>query len=236
MKETIVFVHGMCHGAWCWEEQFIPYFEKLGYHCISFNLPGHETEGSTRNISYSLSDYVQALSKAIEKLDEAPIIIGHSMGGMILQHFLQNGTCKKAVLMSSVPPSGALFASLSVIFRYPGVIPFLIRRNLLGAFKKYPHLMFNKASVTSKYAHRMCAESFRAYLGLLFPILHTSRIPLLVIGGSEDGLITVREFASTANYYKAQLSIIEGGSHDLMLDETYEQSAKAIEKWIRSFQ
>jgi pimeloyl-ACP methyl ester carboxylesterase len=71
---------------------------------------------------------------------------------------------------------------------------------------------------------------------LLFPILHTSRIPLLVIGGSEDGLITVREFASTANYYKAQLSIIEGGSHDLMLDEAYEQSAKAIEKWIRSFE
>jgi pimeloyl-ACP methyl ester carboxylesterase len=80
MKETIVFVHGMCHGAWCWEEQFIPYFEKRGYTCISFNLPGHETEGSTRRISYSLSDYVQALRSVVEKLDEAPIIIGHSMG------------------------------------------------------------------------------------------------------------------------------------------------------------
>ncbi len=41
MKETIVFVHGMCHGAWCWEEQFIPYFKELGYNCIAFNLPGH---------------------------------------------------------------------------------------------------------------------------------------------------------------------------------------------------
>jgi pimeloyl-ACP methyl ester carboxylesterase len=232
MRETIVFVHGMCHGSWCWEEQFIPYFEKQGYNCITFNLPGHETEGSTRLISFSLGDYVQALRNEVEKLDEPPIIIGHSMGGMILQHFLKIGCCKKAVLMSSVPPSGVLLASLRVIFRYPGVIPFLLLRNLEGAFKKYPHLMFNKALLISRYSHRMCAESFRAYLGLLIPISHSSSIPILVLGGSKDALITVRELESTANHYNAKLTIIEGGSHDLMLDEDYEKSAQAIEKWI----
>lgn len=232
MKETIVFVHGMCHGSWCWEEQFVPYFEKLGYNCITFNLPGHETEGSTRRISYSLSDYVQALRNEVENLNEPPIIIGHSMGGMIVQHFLRTGSCKKAVLMSSVPPSGVLLASLRVIFHYPLVIPYLLLRNLLGAFKKYPHLMLNKAILIERYAHRMCAVSFRAYLGLLIPISHPSSTPILVLGGSKDGLITVREFASTANYYKAKLTIIEGGSHDLMLDEDYEKSAQAIENWI----
>ena len=232
MKETIVFVHGMCHGAWCWEEKFIPYFKNLGYNCISFNLPGHETEGSTQRISYSLNDYVQALRSVVENLEEPPIIVGHSMGGMILQHFLQTGFCKKAILMSSVPPSGVLAASLRVIIRYPGLIPYLVRRNLVGAFKKYPHLMLNKAVLTAKYAHRMCAESFRAYLGLLIPIFHSSSTPILVIGGSKDGLITVREFTSTANFYKAKLTIIEGGSHDLMLDEDYEKSAQAIVNWI----
>ena len=232
MKETIVFVHGMCHGSWCWEEQFIPYFEKLGYNCIAFNLPGHETEGSLQRISYSLSDYVQALRNEVESLEEPPIIIGHSMGGMILQHFLKTGTCKKAVLMSSVPPSGVLAASLRVIFRYPGVIPYLLRRNLVRAFKKYPHLMLNKTILISRYVHRMCAESFRAYLGLFIPISHTSSIPILVVGGSKDGLVTLREFQSTAKHYNANLTIIEGGSHDLMLDEDYEKSALAIAKWI----
>ena len=232
MKETIVFVHGMCHGDWCWEEQFVPYFEKLGYNCITFNLPGHETEGSTKRITYSLGDYVQALRNEVENLDEPPIIIGHSMGGMILQHFLKTGRCKKAVLMSSVPPSGALLASLRVIFRYPGVIPYLLRRNLAGVFKKYPHLMLNKPILIARYAHRMCAESFSAYLGLLIPISHNSSIPILVLGGSKDGLISVREFESTASHYNAKLAIIEGGSHDLMLDEDYEKTALAIEKWI----
>jgi pimeloyl-ACP methyl ester carboxylesterase len=78
----------------------------------------------------------------------------------------------------------------------------------------------------------MCAESFSAYMGLLIPITYTRSVPILVIGGSKDGLITVREFENTASHYNAKLSIIEGGSHDLMLDEDYEKSALAIEKWI----
>jgi hypothetical protein len=232
MKETIVFVHGMCHGAWCWEEQYIPYFEKLGYNCIAFNLPGHETQGSTKAISYSLGDYVQALRSVVEKLNEPPIIIGHSMGGMILQHFLKTGSCKKAVLISSVPTSGVLMASIRVLFRYPGAIPYLLQRNLVGAFKKYPHLMLNKPMLIERYAYRMCAESFRAYLGLLIPVSHKSAIPILVIGGSQDGLITVREFENTAKHYHAKLAIIKGGSHDLMLDDDYEKSAQVITKWI----
>ena len=232
MKDTIVFVHGMCHGSWCWEEQFIPYFEQLGYQCIAFNLPGHEMQGSTRRISYSLNDYLQALHREVAKLSTPPIIIGHSMGGMIVQHFLKKGTCKKAILMSSVPPAGVLMASLRVLTKYPGVIPYLLHRDLSGAFTNYPQLILNDPALSMRYAPRMCAESFYAYLGLMLPVSHKTSIPIIVVGGSEDGLITVREFASTAKHYQARLEIIEGGSHDLMLDADFEKSAKVIQEWI----
>ena len=92
--------------------------------------------------------------------------------------------------------------------------------------------MLNKAILTARYAHRMCAESFSAYLGLLIPISHNTSIPILVIGGSKDGLISFREFESTAKHYNAKLAIIEGGSHNLMLDEDYEKSTLEIVKWI----
>lgn len=229
MKETIVFVHGMCHGAWCWEENFVPYFQNLGYECLAINLPGHETPGSTRRISYSVNDYVQALHQAVAKLDQPPIIIGHSMGGMILQRFLKTGTCKKAILVSSVPPAGVLRASLRALFRFPGLIPHLLQLDLLGGFKKYPQLMFNQ---TSRYASFMCAESFIAYLGLFIPVFHCTEVPLLVVGGSQDGLISVQEFASTAKHYQAKLEIIEGGSHDLMLEADFEKTASVIKSWI----
>ena len=232
MKETILFVHGVCHGAWCWEEKFIPFFQNLGYECIALNLPGHETPGSNHRISYSLNDYVQALHQAVEKLDLPPILIGHSMGGMILQRFLKTGKCKKAILIASVPPSGALMASLRVIIRNPGTLPYLFTGNLLGVFRKYPLLMFNEAKIAEKYAANMCAESFLAFVSLVLPIFHKITTPLLVIGGSKDQLITVDEFTQTANRYGATIEIIEGGSHDLMLDDDYLQTAGAIKNWL----
>jgi alpha-beta hydrolase superfamily lysophospholipase len=78
----------------------------------------------------------------------------------------------------------------------------------------------------------MCAESFLAFVSLLVPIFHKITTPLLVIGGSQDHLITVNEFAQTAKRYGAKLEIIEGGSHDLMLDDDFEKTAKIINEWI----
>jgi alpha-beta hydrolase superfamily lysophospholipase len=232
MKETIVFVHGMSHGAWCWEEYFIPYFEKMGYTCLAINLPGHAEKGSTKSISFSLAEYVRSLTNVVANLPEPPIIIGHSMGGMILQRFLKTGTCKKAILMSSVPPAGVLMASLRVIFRHLGSIPFLFQRNLLGVFHKYPELMFADKSVAQKFKSNLCAESFIAYLGLLIPISNQTSTPMLVIGGSADALITQDEFRQTAKYYQAKLELIEGGSHDLMLDPDFTKTADTIQQWL----
>ena len=83
-KGTILFVHGMCHGAWCWEPYFLPYFEQLGYHCSAINLRGHEQPGSTVSINHiGIEDYVADLQKAVSLLCEPPIIIGHSMGGYV---------------------------------------------------------------------------------------------------------------------------------------------------------
>jgi alpha-beta hydrolase superfamily lysophospholipase len=55
---------------------------------------------------------------------------------------------------------------------------------------------------------------------------------MLVVGGSQDKLITVQEFSQTAKHYGAELAIIEGGSHDLMLDADAEKTAKVIQDWI----
>ena len=131
--------------------------------------------------------------------------------------------------MSSVPPSGVLRASLRALFNYPGLIPYLLQLNLLGGFKKYPQLMFNG---TSHFATFMCAESFLAYLGLFIPVFHSISVPMLVLGGSADGLITVKEFEQTAEHYNAKLEIIEGGSHDLMLDKDFELTALVIKEWL----
>lgn len=236
MKQTMVFVHGMCHGAWCWEEYFIPYFEQLGYHCLAFDLPGHAERGSTKSIHFSMDAYVKALADIVDKLEHDPIIVGHSMGGIILQKYLVKGRCKMAILMSSIPPSGVLLPSLRVLINNPGALKYLFQVNLLNVFKKYPHLMFASNIMAEHYANMMCSESFWAYLQLLIPI-HKIRkeIPMLVIGGSEDQLISVGEFKQTANKYGAELAILEGGSHDLMLESDCQKYVEVIHSWLESF-
>ena len=234
MKKTIVLVHGMSHGAWCWEENFIPYFEKLGYECIVVNLPGHEKTGSEKSIHYSLDAYVEALAKTVDTLAEDPIIVGHSMGGMILQKYLLKGRCKQAILLASVPPSGVLLPSLRVLIKHPGGIKYLFQANLLGVFRKYPSLMFGSNARTAEYADKMCAESFWAYLQLMIPLLRIKKgIPMLVMGGTEDLLISVKEFRQTAIKYGAELMLMDGGSHDLMLDSNYESYADKIHAWMQ---
>ena len=233
MKETIIFVHGMSHGAWCWEKNFIPYFEKLGYNCLAINLPGHEKLGSSKSIHYLLGDYVEALSKTVDMLAEDPIIIGHSMGGMILQKYLTTGRCKKAILLASVPPSGVLLPSLRVLVNYPGGLKYLFQANLLGVFRKYPALMFGSNLDTAPYVDKLCAESFWAYLQLMIPIRRlTKEIPMLVMGGTEDRLISVKECQQTAIAYGAELAMMEGGSHDLMLDADCWHYADRIHEWL----
>jgi pimeloyl-ACP methyl ester carboxylesterase len=234
MKETLVFVHGMSHGAWCWKEYFIPYFEQLGYDCLAVNLPGHENPGSKKAIHYSLDAYVEALANTVDSLAEDPIIIGHSMGGMILQKYLLKGRCKQAILLASVPPSGVLLPSLRVLIKHPGGIKYLFQANLLGVFRKYPILMFGSNVRTVEYADKMCAESFWAYLQLMIPLLRIKKgIPVLVMGGTEDLLISVNEFKQTAKVYGAELMLMDGGSHDLMLDSDCARYADKIYAWMQ---
>jgi len=233
MNETIVFVHGVSHGAWCWEEKFIPFFEQLGYRCIAFDLPGHAEAGSTKAIHFSMDDYVDALALVVDSLDQDPILVGHSMGGMIVQRYLRRGRCKKAILLASVPPSGVLLPSLRVLLSYPASLKYLFQADLLGVFKKYPSLMLGVHAASSHYLNQMCAESFWAYCQMLIPLGRIKQgVPMLVLGGTEDALISVDECKQTANRYGADLILLEGGSHDLMLDPKAQNYLDIMRQWL----
>ncbi|MDW3191671.1 MAG: alpha/beta fold hydrolase [Cytophagales bacterium] len=235
-KGTLLFVHGMCHGSWCWHDAFIPFFESKGYQCLAIELEGHQ-EGNEESIRHvRLSDFDRNIKEAVKAIKEPPIIIGHSMGGMAVQRYLRKGTCKKAVLLATVPAKGALAASLRVIKKHPGSIKYLLKGDLLGFTRAYDQLFFGTEISDKKrstYRKKLCAESFIAYLQLLFPLGKSNYSgPMLVIGGEEDEIFTTREMAQTAKKYGADLDIIAGGAHDLMIDTQKQEVAKIIHRWM----
>jgi alpha-beta hydrolase superfamily lysophospholipase len=94
--------------------------------------------------------------------------------------------------------------------------------------------MFGSNIRTVEYADKMCAESFWAYLQLMIPLLRIKKgIPMLVMGGTEDLLISVNEFKQTAKVYGAELMLMDGGSHDLMLDPDCARYADKIYAWMQ---
>jgi pimeloyl-ACP methyl ester carboxylesterase len=48
-----------------------------------------------------------------------PVLIGHSMGGMVIQKYLELHQIPAAVLMASAPPKGLLASTLRIAGKHP---------------------------------------------------------------------------------------------------------------------
>ncbi|NBD24618.1 alpha/beta fold hydrolase [Paenibacillus sp. T1] len=79
---TYILIHGAWHGSWCWEN-IVPLLENAGHRVIAIDLPGHG-EDLTPVSDVTLDAYTNRVVAAIDELDEEVILVGHSMGGIVV--------------------------------------------------------------------------------------------------------------------------------------------------------
>ncbi|MBP3967336.1 alpha/beta fold hydrolase [Paenibacillus lignilyticus] len=79
---TYLLIHGAWHGAWCWEK-VVPLLESAGHRVITIDLPGHGGD-QTPISAVTLDVYVNRVVTAIDELDQQVILVGHSMGGIVV--------------------------------------------------------------------------------------------------------------------------------------------------------
>ena len=116
----LLFIHGMLHGAWCWDVHFLDYFAQHGFAVHAVNLRGHgNSEGRGKLRWTRIADYVEDVANAVRQLPSLPILIGHSMGGFIIQKYLEDHDAPGAVLLSSPSPAGLLGTILRIARRRP---------------------------------------------------------------------------------------------------------------------
>lgn len=234
---TLLFVHGAWHGAWCWAEHFLPYFTAEGYRCLAVSLRGHGASPGGKLRWTSIADYVDDVRSLVDSLDAEPILVGHSMGGLVVQRYLEGRDAPAAVLLASAPVNGVLAATLRVARRHP--LRFL-RVNLtmsLWPLVDSPDLareQFFSASLPSadvaRYHGMLQDESYRAYIDMLVRRPRPNRVktPLLVIGGAADGLFSPDEVEATARAYGTEAVIVDELAHDAMLDTNWKAAAEAL--------
>lgn len=103
---TVLFIHGMWADCDCWA-RYQRVFEKSGYSTHALTLLHHDQPQDLAGLqSTGVMDYVDQAAAVVDSLPEMPIVVGHSMGGLVAQKLAERGNVRALVLLSSVSPGG----------------------------------------------------------------------------------------------------------------------------------
>ena len=241
----LLFVHGAFAGAWCWDEHFLPWFAERGYDAHAISLRGHGGSAGRKFLDgFSVADYADDVAAAADRLGGPPILVGHSMGGFVVQKYLERRTAAGAVLMASVPPRGLAAPGLSLAIWNPAAALSIGSAQALGQGWGSPSVMQAalfapglREDRARRYLARMGQESTRAMLDMYGGDLpdprRIARCPMLVMGAAEDALIPAAFVRATARSYGAEPHILDGIGHLMMLDAAWEAAAGCLLDWMR---
>ncbi len=98
MTKDIVMIHGANEGAWCFDT-FKEVFEGLGWTCHAPDLIGHGTkavDGGKNLVGVGMADYRAELEAFLETVPPRPVLLGHSMGGVLAQQLAARGLGPRA--------------------------------------------------------------------------------------------------------------------------------------------
>lgn len=233
----ILLVHGAWHGPWCWQD-FAERMRQAGHDVRCVLLRDHDRPSG--RIWHRVTDYVNDLERAAELARSPPILVGHSLGGLIVQKYLERRPARGAVLMASLPTGGAWSVCWRLLRRYPltflranlslSLRPFITRAELVR------ELFFTAErplGPVRDFMKRLRDESYLAFLdAIFFALPRPERVstPMLVLGAERDGFLTVRDVERTAQAYGTTAEIFPMG-HDMMLETGWTSVADRIATW-----
>eukprot|EP00879_Flechtneria_rotunda_P028288 GHRR01030387.1.p1 GENE.GHRR01030387.1~~GHRR01030387.1.p1 ORF type:complete len:188 (+),score=34.33 GHRR01030387.1:53-616(+) len=85
-KPPLLFVHGSYHAAWCWQENFQPFFADAGYDSWAISLRGQGNSDRVQSaVAGTLDSHAQDLAEVVQQMADQPVMVAHSFGGLIAQ-------------------------------------------------------------------------------------------------------------------------------------------------------
>ncbi len=240
-KPPILLLHGAWLSAWCWRD-WMTEFHAHGHTVIapSYRAHGHSSQPAPLRWT-RLSQYVEDAIGIASQLESPPIVIAHSMGGAVAQRMIETVEAAALVLVASVPPAGALGAAMRLAQRHPATFarinltlsllpavntPALVRELLCSASTPEVTVLETAGLVQD--------ESYSAFLGMLAFKSRPLELPVLVVGGADDGIFSAAELRATAKFFGAPLKIYANSGHNLMLEPNSREIALEILDWLGS--
>jgi pimeloyl-ACP methyl ester carboxylesterase len=255
----------LIHGAWLssssWAN-FADYFEHRGYDVSAPEWPRkdgdvEELREATEDLKgLGLNEIVDHYQAAIEELEEPPVLVGHSFGGLIVELLLDRGLGRAGVAMSPAPPKGILvlpFSSLKAAApalahpsRWHGVVPLTLEEFTYGFVNT-----MSAEDAAAAYETYAVPETGQIFFEAGFANFHLhpptevhfkmqDRAPLLIVGADKDNTVPAslakKQFEKYEKHeaYDAQTDYVEFADrpHLMMVDEGWEEIAAEIDRWL----
>ncbi|HLY25323.1 MAG TPA: alpha/beta hydrolase [Aggregatilineales bacterium] len=217
--KTIVFIHGLFMTYRCWD-QWVSYLGNKGYKCIAVPWPLRDQSVEVLRQAnpdpklgqLTLDDVINKHVEAIHALDEKPVVIGHSLGGLMAQILLQRDLLAAAVAIDPAPPQGLISAKWSFIKGNWPVLNMLnpSSRPYMMPFEAFQYAFVNGLPLDEQqraYA-QVPPESLRIARGVLSKSAHVdfkkAHAPLLIYAGEQDHIVPAS--LNQANFAKYKVS------------------------------
>ena len=248
---TIVFIHGMYMNAKSWT----PWIERAtarGFTTHAPSWPFHDGDPTYLRAhldpglgALTFGDVTDHYKTFIDTLPERPVLVGHSIGGLLTQKLVNDGYATAGVAISPAPPRGVLsFDPTFFRANFPHANPFAGSEPVIMTPKRF-HFTFTNTMTESEnqgafntYVVPESRNVPRSTLGAQGRIdFGRDHVPLLFLTGDTDHLIPLSLVKKNVAKYKAETGSIElreftGRSHFICNQEGWEEVADAAFDWV----
>jgi pimeloyl-ACP methyl ester carboxylesterase len=254
----VVFIHGLWLHATSWDP-WVTVFREAGYDPVA---PGWPAEPPTVQAAredpevvadVGIDDATNHFAAIIEKLDQPPVIVGHSFGGLIAEKLLGQGVGAAAVAIDPAQIKGVLPLPLAQLRAGLPALgnPANLHRAVSLTSKEF-HFGFGNALTPedsdelyeqwtipspARPLFQAAAANFSMHSEAKVDTDNSSRGPLLLISGLEDHTVPDAVTRSTLKQYRnstavTELKQFEGRGHSLTIDKGWRDVADAVLAWL----
>ncbi|TRW27282.1 alpha/beta hydrolase [Flavobacterium zepuense] len=253
--KTILFITGAFVSNICWDE-WREFFEKRGYHTLAPPWPYKDApvdvlrkrHPDAQVASLRLEQLIQHYEDIAKNLPYKPIIIGHSIGGLIAQILTQRKLAQSAVAIHSVPPQGVLTFKFSFLKAGWGPLGFFTsaKKTFLMSFSQWQYAFTNGMPVAwqeKAYCQFAIPESKNIVRDTITSVAKVDftkpHSPLLLIAGEADH--TIPHSLNHSNYkrYTDRGSVTDyaefsGRNHFVLGQPGWQEIALYIHNWLEA--
>jgi pimeloyl-ACP methyl ester carboxylesterase len=254
-SKTIVFIHGMFVTPLCWQA-WLGFFGQQGYRCHAPAYPAHDGPAEALRQKHpnsalaqlTLAQVVEHYAAFIQTLPEKPILVGHSMGGLIVQILVARQLAQAGVLIDGAPPVGVFTPKFSFLkSNFPMINPFISTTTpYLMPFEHFQYTFVHTLPLSEQqaaYQEYLVPESRGVARGALTAIAKIDfgrpHVPLLFIAGELDQIVPASLNQSNLAAYKdagskRSFKQFDGRTHFILGQKNWQEVAGFVAQWLKT--